>query len=176
MIKELIFEKVGEFNGLNHPESITNNDELGADMALDSLDFVEVVMEMEKRTGRCIPDEVLDVKPYYELTVGELTNMLYNYLKDYERDELLEIVREEIFEKMHKFNYINNIEVIDDVREDSNLSSDLAMDPFDLLEVLIGIEEKMDIRISDDVFGDKSVDELTVGIFVDMLYDWLESK
>ena len=92
------------------------------------------------------------------------------------RDELLEIVREEIFEKMHKFNYINNIEVIDDVREDSNLSSDLAMDPFDLLEVLIGIEEKMDIRIPDDVFGDESVDELTVGIFVDMLYDWLESK
>lgn len=92
------------------------------------------------------------------------------------RDELLEIVREEIFEKMHKFNYINNIEVIDDVREDSNFSSDLAMDLFDLLEVLIGIEEKMDIRIPDDVFGDKPVDELTVGIFVDMLYDWLESK
>lgn len=85
MIKEVIFEKVGEFNGLNHSESITNNDELGADMALDSLDFVEVVMEMEKRTGRCIPDEVLDVKPYYELTVGEITNMLYNYLKDYEK-------------------------------------------------------------------------------------------
>lgn len=93
-----------------------------------------------------------------------------------ERDKILEIVREEIFEKMHKFNYINDIEVIDDVREDSNLSSDLAMDLFDLLEVLIGIEEKMGIRISDDAFGDKSVDELTVGIFVDMLYDWLESK
>lgn len=87
------------------------------------------------------------------------------------RDEILKIARKEIFEKMHKFNYINNIEVIDDVREESNLSSDLAMDPFDLLEVLMGIEEKMDIRISDDVFGDKSVDELTVGIFVDMLYD-----
>lgn len=85
------------------------------------------------------------------------------------RDEILEIVRKEIFEKMHEFNYINNIEVIDDVR-------DLAMDSFDLLEVLMGIEEKMDIRIPDDVFGDKSVDELTVGIFVDMLYDWLESK
>lgn len=28
MIKEVIFEKVGEFNGLNRPESITNNDEL----------------------------------------------------------------------------------------------------------------------------------------------------
>lgn len=54
-------------------------------MALDFLDFVEVVMEMEKRTGRCIPDEVLDVKSYYELTVGEIANMLYNYLKDYEK-------------------------------------------------------------------------------------------
>lgn len=42
MIKEVIFEKVGEFNGLNCPESITNNDELGVDMAMDSLDFVEV--------------------------------------------------------------------------------------------------------------------------------------
>lgn len=77
---------------------------------------------------------------------------------------------------MHKFNYINNIEVIDDVKEDSNLSSDLAMDPFDLLEVLMDIEEKIGIRISDDVFGDKPVDELTVGIFVDMLYDWFKSK
>lgn len=85
MIKEVIFEKVGEFNGFNRPESITNNDELGADMTMDSLDFVEVVMEIEKRTGRCIPDEVLDVKPYHKLTVGELTNMLYDYLKDYEK-------------------------------------------------------------------------------------------
>lgn len=92
------------------------------------------------------------------------------------RDEILKIARKEIFEKMHEFNYINNIEVIDDVREESNLSSDLAMDSFDLLEVLMGIEEKMDIRISDDVFGDKPVDELTVGIFVDMLYDWVKGK
>ena len=92
------------------------------------------------------------------------------------RDEILKIARKEIFEKMHEFNYINNIEVIDDVREESNLSSDLAMDIFDLLEVLMGIEEKMDIRIPDDVFGDKSVDELTVGIFVDMLYDWVKGK
>lgn len=92
------------------------------------------------------------------------------------RDEILKMARKEIFEKMHEFNYINNIEVIDDVREESNLSSDLAMDPFDLLEVLMGIEEKMDMRIPDDVFGDKSVDELTVGIFVDMLYDWVKGK
>lgn len=91
-----------------------------------------------------------------------------------ERNKILEIVREEIFEKMHEFN--NDIEVIDDVREDSNLSSDLAMDPFDLLEVLIEIEEKMGIRISDDAFGDKSVDELTVGIFADILYDWIKSR
>lgn len=85
MIKEVIFERVGEFNGFNRPESTTDNDELGADMAMDLLDFLEVVMEIEKRTGRCIPDEVLNVKPYHELTVGEFTNMLYDYLKDYEK-------------------------------------------------------------------------------------------
>ena len=42
-------------------------------------------MEVEKKTGKCIPDEVLNVKPYHKLTVGELINMLYNYLKDYEK-------------------------------------------------------------------------------------------
>ena len=83
VVKEVIFEKMGEFNGLDHAAQIMNEDELDTDMAMDSLDFVEVVMEMEKRTGRCIPDEVLDVKPYHKLTVGELTNMLYDYLKDY---------------------------------------------------------------------------------------------
>lgn len=92
------------------------------------------------------------------------------------RDKILEIAREEIFEKMHEFNYINGIEVIDDVKEDSNLSSDLAMDPFDLLEVLMGIEEKIGISISDDVFGDKPIDELTVGIFVYMLCDYLKNE
>ena len=82
MIKEVIFEKVGEFNGLNHPESITNEDKLDTDMAMDSLDFVEVIMEVEKKTGKCIPDEALNVKPYHELTVGELMGMLCDYLKD----------------------------------------------------------------------------------------------
>lgn len=85
IIKEAIFEKMGEFNGLNHAAQIMNEDKLDIDMAMDSLDFVEVIMEVEKKTGKCIPDEALNVKPYHELTVGELINMLYNYLKDYEK-------------------------------------------------------------------------------------------
>lgn len=39
-------------------------------------------MEVEKKTGKCIPDEALNVKPYHELKVGELMGMLYDYLKD----------------------------------------------------------------------------------------------
>ena len=65
-----------------------------------------------------------------------------------ERDKILKLARKEIFEKMHKFNYINNIEVIDDVKEDSNLSSDLAMDPFDLFDLNI---------FDDDYPGDTSL-------------------
>lgn len=85
VVKETIFEKMGEFNGFDHAAQIMDEDELDMDMAMDSFDFAEVIMEVEKKTGNCIPDEALGVKPYYELTVGELTNMLYNYLKDYEK-------------------------------------------------------------------------------------------
>lgn len=82
VVREVIFEKMGEFTGFNHAAEIDNEDGLATDMAMDSLDFVEVIMEVEKKTGKCIPDEALNVKPYHELTVGEFMGMLYDYLKN----------------------------------------------------------------------------------------------
>lgn len=83
IIKEAIFEKMGEFNGLNYAAEINNEDGLATDMDIDSLDYAEAVMEMEKESGISIPDEALNIKPYYKLTVGKLVDMLYNYLKNY---------------------------------------------------------------------------------------------
>lgn len=80
IVKEAIFEMMCEFTGLNHAAEIDNEDGLATDMAMDSLDYVEVVMEIEKRMGISIPDEVLNIKPYTELTVGEFMDILYNYL------------------------------------------------------------------------------------------------
>lgn len=79
IVKETIFEKMGEFTGLNHASEIVNEDELATDMAMDFLDYVEVVMEMERKTGVCIPDEVLNIKLCTELTVGELIDSLYKF-------------------------------------------------------------------------------------------------
>lgn len=90
-----------------------------------------------------------------------------------QRKEIEKVVKEVIFEKMGEFTGFNHAAEIDN---EDGLATDMAMDPFDSLEVLMDIEEKIGIRISDDVFGDKSIDELTVGIFVDMLYDWFKSK
>lgn len=80
IVKEAIFEKMCEFTGLNHAAEIDNEDGLATDMAMDYLDYVEVVMEIEKRMGISIPDEALNIKPYTELTVGEFMDILYNYL------------------------------------------------------------------------------------------------
>lgn len=82
VVKEAIFDKMCDSMGIDNVAGINNEDDLVVDMGMDSLDFVEVIMEVEKKTGKCIPDEVLNVKPYHELTVGELTGMLYDYLKD----------------------------------------------------------------------------------------------
>lgn len=49
VVKEAIFEKMGEFNGLDHAAQIMNEDKLDTDMAMDSLDFVEVIMEVERK-------------------------------------------------------------------------------------------------------------------------------
>ena len=90
-----------------------------------------------------------------------------------ERKEVEKVVKETIFEKMGEFTGLNHAA---EINNEDDLKTDMGMDPLDFVEVVMGIEEKMDIRIPDDVFGDKSVDELTVGIFVDMLYDWVKGK
>jgi len=90
-----------------------------------------------------------------------------------ERKEVEKVVKETIFEKMGEFTGLNHAA---EINNEDYLETDMGMDPLDFVEVVMGIEEKMDIRIPDDVFGDKSVDELTVGIFVDMLYDWVKGK
>ena len=90
-----------------------------------------------------------------------------------ERKEIEKVVKEAIFEKMGEFTGLNHAA---EINNEDDLETDMGMDPLYFVEVVMGIEEKMDIRIPDDVFGDKSVDELTVGIFVDMLYDWVKGK
>lgn len=90
-----------------------------------------------------------------------------------QRKEIEKVVKEVIFEKMGEFTGFNHAAEIDN---EDGLATDMAMDSFDYAEVVMEIEKRMGIRISDDVFGDKPVDELTVGIFVDMLYDWFKSK
>lgn len=90
-----------------------------------------------------------------------------------ERKEVEKVVKETIFEKMGEFTGLNHAA---EINNEDDLETDMGMDSLDFVEVVMEIEEKMDIRIPDDVFGDKSVDELTVGIFVDMLYDWVKGK
>lgn len=90
-----------------------------------------------------------------------------------ERKEVEKVVKETIFEKMGEFTGLNHAA---EINNEDDLETDMGMNSLDFVEVVMGIEEKMDIRIPDDVFGDKSVDELTVGIFVDMLYDWVKGK
>lgn len=90
-----------------------------------------------------------------------------------ERKEIEKVVKETIFEKMGEFTGFNHAAEIDN---EDGLATDMAMDSLDFVEVVMGIEEKMDIRIPDDVFGDKPVDELTVGIFADMLYVYFKDK
>lgn len=84
-IEKVVKEAIFKFNGLNYAAEINNEDGLATDMDIDSLDYAEAVMEIEKESGISIPDEALNIKPYYKLTVGKLVDMLYDYLKSYEK-------------------------------------------------------------------------------------------
>lgn len=79
VVIDAIFAKISEFDDI---EDIKEDSNLSSDMAMDSLDLVEVIMDIEKMTGEYIPDEVFSNTPCDEITVGSLTDMLYVYFKD----------------------------------------------------------------------------------------------
>lgn len=79
VVIDAIFAKISEFDDI---EDIKEDSNLSSDMAIDSLDLVEVIMDIEKMTGEYIPDEVFRNTPCDEITVGSLTDMLYVYFKD----------------------------------------------------------------------------------------------
>lgn len=79
VVIDAIFAKIPEFDDI---EDIKEDSNLSSDMAMDSLDLVEVIMDIEKMTGEYIPDEVFLNTPCDEITVGSLTDMLYVYFKD----------------------------------------------------------------------------------------------
>ena len=83
VVKDVIFEKMGEISGLILAAEIDKEGGLATDMAMDSFDYEEEVMEIEKRMGISIPDETLNIKPYTKLTVGEFMDILYNYLNNH---------------------------------------------------------------------------------------------
>ena len=68
-----------------------------------------------------------------------------------ERKEVEKVVKETIFEKMGEFTGLNHAA---EINNEDDLETGMGMDPLDFVEVVMGIEEKMDIRIPDDVFGD----------------------
>lgn len=80
-IEKVVKEAIFKFNGLNYAAEINNEDGLATDMDIDSLDYAEAVMEIEKESGISIPDEVFRNTPCDEITVGSLTDMLYVYFK-----------------------------------------------------------------------------------------------
>lgn len=84
------------------------------------------------------------------------------------RNQVLDMVRDAIFAKTSGFNDI------EDIKEDSGLSSDLAMDSLDYVEVIMDIEKTTGRRISNYALGDTSVDGMTVGRLTDMLHAYLK--
>lgn len=76
ILKTVLYEKIGEMMGIEK-EDMTDSMSF-EDMGMDSLDFVEVVMEMEKRLNVVIPDDKLD----YVTRIGEMADVIYKIVNE----------------------------------------------------------------------------------------------
>lgn len=77
ILKTVLYEKIGEMMRIKK-EDMKDDMHLFEDMRMDSLDFVEVIMEMEKELGIVIPDDNLD----HVTRIGELVDVMYEIVND----------------------------------------------------------------------------------------------
>lgn len=77
ILKTVLYEKIGEMMRIKK-EDMKDDMHLFEDMGMDSLDFVEVIMEMEKELGIVIPDDNLD----HVTRIGELVDVMYEIVND----------------------------------------------------------------------------------------------
>lgn len=76
ILKTVLYEKIGEMMGIEK-EDMTDSMSF-EDMGMDSLDLVEVVMEIEKRMNVVIPDDKLD----YVTRIGEMVDVIYKIVNE----------------------------------------------------------------------------------------------
>lgn len=77
ILKTVLYEKIGEMMRIKK-EDMKDDMHLFEDMRMDPLDFVEVIMEMEKELGIVIPDDNLD----HVTRIGELVDVIYKIVND----------------------------------------------------------------------------------------------
>lgn len=77
ILKTVLYEKIGEMMRIKK-EDMKDDMHLFEDTGMDSLDFVEVIMEMEKELGIVIPDDNLD----HVTRIGELVDVMYEIVND----------------------------------------------------------------------------------------------
>lgn len=78
-IKKVVIDSIkSTINGIEGIP-ITPESELNNDLGMDSLDFVEIIMEIEKRTNTMIPDEITEVGI---VTVQDLIDKIEPYINN----------------------------------------------------------------------------------------------
>lgn len=77
ILKTVLYEKIGGITEIEEKD-MTDGMSFFKDMGMDSLDFVEVIMDMEKELDIVIPDDNLD----HVTRIGELVDVMYEIVND----------------------------------------------------------------------------------------------
>ncbi len=119
------------------------NSDIKKDLGMDSLDFVEIIMEIEKEFGINIPDDQAE-----QFIIVE---DLVNYIAVQFDPQTPENPNAAIFAKIQEI-ILDKIEIPEGLvlNLQTNLRKDLGMDSLDFVEIIMEAEKEFGINIPDD--------------------------
>lgn len=79
-LKEIVIDEIHNSSRLGAGE-VEENESLCDDLGMDSLDFVELVMHLERRLDIAIPDASIS-EPLEEYTVSKVVDVVHKIMQD----------------------------------------------------------------------------------------------
>ncbi len=135
------------------PTKITMDANFAKDLSLDEYDIIELINDLEKRYNRSIPTTF---NAEHAKTLGEFSRICACALNEkipfkqktiLDLDKVVKIAQQIIIEQ-------NNV-VADTIKPTTKLDYDLCFDSLHRMELIMELEKRLNISISDDVIYSK---------------------
>lgn len=149
-IKKMVIEKILAKSSMLTEQEIKDSSRFEEDLQIDSLDYVELVMEMERELGVSVPDQKIGYCKTLKAFVKAFVDHLGSLAQENTNKEASPATSVSNEDKVLKLVADISNAPQEQLNLEDNLEEDLELDSLDKMELITNCEKEFNISITDE--------------------------